>query len=145
MARIFVANGLTGYRLNPVEHIGSKKHKREVYQLVVINTLPPMAAEIRNEPIIGEHCPVCELTGIIKWPLPYSLSSLSAVNDFNLRLESIEYSKSLQRLLLISAKTRKSLLNFNIKRKGWFQPGLLINQNNLPWLTSRINGDMNGH
>lgn len=126
MPRILAAEGLTGYRLEPVEHIGPVKRKREVYQFIVENTLPPLAAERRKEPIINEYCHTCGLTGNIQWPLPYSASSFSAINDFNLTLEYLEYAKSLQRLLIISSKARKLLLNFGLKRKSWFQPVILM-------------------
>lgn len=128
MAKILKNEGMSGYGLRPVVHVGSENRRREVYQLIIANTLPPLSNKMRFEPIPGEYCSTCSINGRFKWPLHYDFSSLKDIKDFNLTHEYIGNGAYCERLIVISARARKLLLDLNLKRKAWIEPVVLVDK-----------------
>ncbi|MDD2586860.1 MAG: hypothetical protein PHT79_10975 [Syntrophomonadaceae bacterium] len=128
MAQILKNVNVTGYKLRPVVHVGSEKGRREVYQFIITNTLPSLSNKMRFEPIPGEYCSNCGINGRFKWPLHYDSSTLDDLKDFNLTHEYIGNGGYCERLMVISARVRRLLLDLNLKRKAWMQPVILVDK-----------------
>lgn len=124
MARVLENEGITGYELRPVVHVGSEKKRKEVYQFVVKNIMPPLSSKMRYEPMPREYCSSCGITGRFRWPFHYDSSSLKAVKDFNLSYEYTDNGSYFERDIIISRKARELLINLKVQKD--FQPVIVV-------------------
>ncbi len=126
MAKVLENEGITGYELRPVIHVGSEKKRKEVYQFTVNNILPPFSSRMRFESRPEEYCSSCGITGRFKWPLHYDSSSLTDVKDFNLSCEYTGNGAGYERDIVISRKARDLLINMKVQKE--FQPVIIVDR-----------------
>ncbi len=125
MVDIMESYDITGYRLQPVVHVGPERRRREVYQLIITNILPPYHS-MHVEPMPGEHCTVCGLSGYFPFPQEYLASSLTKFKDFNLAAEYLDYYKVLQQPIMVSRNVRNLLEKLRAHRISWFKPIIIV-------------------
>jgi hypothetical protein len=131
MAELFNNWGLTGYRLEQVNHYGSPKNKRTAYQIVPTNILPPqnLPDSYLNDPVVNKlKCPTCRTGGHLFYPHHYNEAVLDRIQDFNFAHEyRARGPYEVRRVLLISSNVRKRLIENGIANDEWdYRPVIII-------------------
>ncbi|MBM7868412.1 hypothetical protein GTO89_15995 [Heliobacterium gestii] len=126
-ANIMEKKKLSGYTLRPVHHVGSMAKRREVFQLILNNQLPPLSSAMRFEKMTKEYCAHCNITGRIFWPLHYDYESIIHSKDFNQSKEMVTIGNTIIDVMVVSSQFREICKAVKIDRSMVFEPVIVVN------------------
>ncbi|WMI80066.1 hypothetical protein [Anaerotignum sp. MB30-C6] len=126
LANIFKEQGLTGYSLEPVIHVGKKDKEIKCFQMIINHTMPPLSEKMPY--IIDEDdCLVCNKKGRLKFfPPYYDKASLDYFQDFNLSYE-VNAGKHCQQSLVLVSQRVKQLFD-TLKIKPVYKPIVVVDE-----------------
>ncbi len=143
-AELFEKWGITGYKLIPVNHTGSKETEIPGYLMTDIHLLPKVSKDIIEISKEGKGCNKCKIDRY--WQLPkYDSTITKNMKDINLGAGYVGYgsfgaihklflSKRLRKLLLDNGATKEVRNPYipgkqNLQIKGWYMDPVQIKSN----------------
>jgi hypothetical protein len=106
---------LNGYKLDEVEHVGTKNAEIKGFKITPTDTMPPQCIPVKyqNDPnVLKQQCSKCHLGGHLKFPYYYDPKKIGT-SDFYYTNEHNHY-KYVYRVALISKRAVEFLKKENI-------------------------------